>query len=97
MTVAEWLRSRVPPVPGPFRQWMEPGDPDARATVDALAEEARRSLAAVADPVGRPRAGAFDLLAADAFLTYACEAALEADEPEAVDAALRGLVRRFSR
>jgi hypothetical protein len=38
---------------------------------------------------GRVRENAFHLLAADALLTYACEAALESDDPEA--ALLRSL------
>ena len=38
---------------------------------------------------GRVRAAAFDLLAADALVTYACEAALEGDS---ADAALERLV-----
>ena len=37
---------------------------------------------ALAEP-GRGRAAAFDLLVADALITYACEAALEGDDPGA--------------
>jgi len=41
---------------------------------------------------GRVRESAFDLLAADALLTYACEAALESPDPEGV---LGAILRRI--
>jgi hypothetical protein len=55
------------------------GDPSA----DALSSEARSRLAVARARTGRVREGAFRLLEADALLTYACEAALEHDDPEA--------------
>jgi len=59
------------------------------ASPEALAESARRALRAAAARPGRVRESAFDLLAADALLTYACEAALESEDPEgALDALL---------
>ena len=76
-----WIRSADPAVPGELARWIraptgeEPPGPDAlvEAAVDAL----RRSL----QPAGRPREGAFHLLAADALVTWACEAALDAADP----------------
>ena len=51
---------------------------------DALLGAAKDALASALAQPGRVRAAAFDLLAADALVTYACEAALESDEPDAV-------------
>ena len=90
MTLEEWLAGRTPPVPEAFRSWMQPAHPDAPAGLDSLTREAHEALARALSPEGRPRRGAFDLLAADGFLTYACEAALETDDPRA---ALDGVVR----
>ncbi len=88
-----WIAERQPPVPGNFGQWMEPEMGDAPAGADALAGEALRALARALDPLDRPRGGAFDLLAADGFLTWACEAAIQSEDP---DAALARLIERFS-
>lgn len=93
MTLEAWLRGRTPPVPETFRAWMRPAHPDAPASVDTLAAEAMGALAAALSPGDLPRRGAFHLLAADGFLTYACEAALEEEDPVA---ALDGLVRRLT-
>lgn len=93
MRLEEWLESRTPPVPEPFRRWMTPEAPEAEASAGALAEEALAALSRALDGTDRPRRGAFDLLAADGFLTYACEAALETDDPAGV---LDGLIERFA-
>lgn len=53
-----------------------------------LAESARVRLDAARLRPGRDRDAAFELLAADALLTYACEAALEADAPDEALSAL---------
>ena len=92
MTLSEWLESRTPPVPGPFRPWMAPEVPDAAAGVPSLVREAEAALARALTPEGRPRRGAFDLLAADGFLTYACEAALDEEDARG---ALEEMVRRL--
>lgn len=92
MTLEAWLATRTPPVPVPFQGWMRPAYPDAPASTESLAREAEGALGRALAPGGRPRRGAFDLLAADGFLTYACEAALEEDDPVSV---LDGLVRRL--
>jgi hypothetical protein len=57
-------------------------DADVEAHV-ALAREARVRLDLARAHPGRVRESAFRLLEADALLTYACEAALEAEDPEA--------------
>ena len=83
---ARWLDERDPPAPAPVRQAMEeqlagtdPADPLPRR----LAHGAVRALKGV---VSRPsdRSTAMTLLAADALLTYACEAAVEAG-PDALE------------
>jgi hypothetical protein len=48
-------------------------------------------LASALSKPGRVREAAFDLLTADALLTYACEAALEGEDPAAALARLGSL------
>lgn len=60
----------------------------------ALETAALAALARALSPGGRERAGAFDLLAADAFVTWAAEAGLDEEDPET---RLRSLVRRVAR
>ena len=51
--------------------------------VGALSEAGRAHLEEARSHLGRVRESAFHLLAADALITYACEAALESDDPQA--------------
>ena len=44
-------------------------------------ETAREALDEARSPSGKVRESGFSLLEADALITYACEAALEADDP----------------
>ncbi len=60
---------------------------------ERLERAALECLARALAPEGRERGGAFDLLAADAFVTWTAEAALDGEDPEA---RLRSLVRRVS-
>lgn len=87
-----WLAARAPAVPQALRAAVERelagagagGDP-----VSELADSGCRALRrAVASP-GRSRETAMLLLAADALLTYACEAAADADD---VAVALTGVL-----
>ena len=75
-----WLRGRVPPIPEPFLTLLaevaghqvndrDPGGLGLGALSRALGHP------------GRNRATAFDLLAADAFITYACEEASRDPNP----------------
>ena len=57
--------------------------------MEALVHEARVAFGRARASEGRPRAGAFDLLAADGFATWASEIALDDTDP---DAALRGVL-----
>jgi hypothetical protein len=62
---------------------------EAMSTVAMLDRATRLCLDEALARPGRVRESAFALLAADALLTYACEAALDSDDP---DRALRGLL-----
>lgn len=92
-TLSAWMAERDPP-PAAFRPHLASTDPCAGEgdLVDALLAEARRALRDALAGRGE-RSGAFRLLAADAYLTYACEAALEGDAPgSALLAIVQGLV-----
>lgn len=84
--LVRWLDVRNPEAPADLRQSIEEAvaSSGSAPTVEVLARAGKERLeAAVARP-GRVRESAFDLLVADALVTYACEAALEADHPEEV-------------
>ena len=88
-SVRGWIETRTPPVPEGCETWMAPASPHAEASVTALVLEARQSLTRVQEADDRSRLGAFDLLAADGFVTWACESALEQVDPVA---SLTGIV-----
>lgn len=81
-----WLGARRPPAPADLAERVRrsvtehPADADR---VTALVRAASDPLDAARANPGRVRESAFQLLAADALVTYACEAALEADDPVA--------------
>ena len=88
--LAHWLSRRVPEIPEPFLHHLLPGEPrihqGAEALLDAGFERIRQALASP----GRNRKAAFHLLAGDALLTYACEAAAEEEDPGRVLGTLLG-------
>lgn len=75
----DWLAGRTPPPPDalPLPVPDGAGDPTVRLT-EAGVQALERALAGTGE-----RAGAFDLLVADGLLTYACERAASAADPEA--------------
>jgi hypothetical protein len=80
----EWMASRRPAPPVDLAQALAfvVDAPVAEPSAALLAgAESRR--AAARGRLGRVRESAFRLLEADALVTYACEAALERDDPEA--------------
>jgi hypothetical protein len=96
-----WLDDRSPPPPRALRSAIDralehtmsrEAESEKRApqgdVLSLLAESADDCLAAAAATPGRVRRAAFELLAADALLTYACEAALETADPKAALASL---------
>jgi hypothetical protein len=74
-----WLQDRTPAPPDALALSVPAREGDA---AELLTEEGTRVLARSLAGEGERR-GAYDLLAADALLTYACEAAARADDPEA--------------
>lgn len=85
--LAAWLDGRAPEPPAPLSEALADDvvslDDAETSLVDALATLAKARLSRARSRPGRVRTSAFDLLAADALLTYACEAALETDDPGA--------------
>ncbi len=66
----------------------------ARRRVERLVRAARDRLDAARARPGRVRESAFELLVADALITYACEAALETEDPSATLEAVSEVGRR---
>jgi hypothetical protein len=77
-----WLAARRPAPPADLAAGLEFAASDG-ALQDELAAEGRARLALALARLGRVRESAFRLLEADALITYACEAALDLDDPEA--------------
>jgi hypothetical protein len=59
------------------------GDRGSEAVMSRLVDRALAALDEARGAPGRVRESAYDLLVADALLTYACEAALETSDPSA--------------
>ncbi len=89
-----WLRGRVPPPPATFRGFVEPSRPDALATPEALAEAGVEALRRAEADEAAAHGGAFELLAADALITYACEAALDDADVDAALARVRAALSK---
>lgn len=83
MDTREFLASRAPAAPVPLMDWLAGCPLDGGAPADALLAGGLRALDASRAAPGRVRSSAFHLLAADALITYACEAALEMEDPRA--------------
>ena len=74
-----WIDARRPAVPNGLKEWLAVDD-DLLLSVAGLAELGIVALGRAEVSRRLDRYAAFQLLAADAFLTYACEAAV--DEPD---------------
>lgn len=80
-SIEAWLAERSPAPPPSLASALRIGS--AKGPADrALTEAACARLDEARARPGRVRESAFRLLEADALLTYACEAALDAEEPE---------------
>jgi hypothetical protein len=75
-----WLAERRPAPPSDLAGALQPTAPSG-SRADALTEAGVARLYEARARPGRVRESAFRLLEADALLTYACEAALETDNP----------------
>lgn len=90
-SLEDWLESRIPGVPVQFRPYLLRAGEGGLDPL-GLAARGEAALRRALDRPGRVRSSAFDLLAADAFLTWACEAmAREADVGSGLQALLEGL------
>jgi hypothetical protein len=85
--VRAWLAGRRPRPAFDLAPWLE-GAEDAASTSEALGRLSGRALDLTLSAPGRVRESALNLLAADALITYACEAALEREDPEKALAAI---------
>lgn len=83
MDRSDWLRERRPPAPEALGDEVRAAMAEAGAgsIFEGAERAARVRLAEALERPGRVRESAFSLLVADALVTYACEAALEADDP----------------
>jgi hypothetical protein len=91
--LGDWLSAREPAPPEKLRKLLRERSGAARsgwapeasefAPVEALTDAGRDGLEHALARVGRVRESAFKLLEADALFTFACEAALEAEDPRA--------------
>ena len=93
-TLEEWLSSRVPEIPAPFLPFLLP-ETEAPFHPGVLTANAGDSLDRALQESGRGREAAFHLLAADAFLTYACEVASENPPGDDLPGELEALLARF--
>lgn len=90
-----WAAAEEERVPEAFRPWLDAWlAPEQAADGSAALAAALRALAAALRPEGLERRGAFDLLAADALVTRACEAAAAEADP---GAALEHVLERVAR
>ena len=81
----DWFETRNPTPPADLRDRLGSAvGLSGVALVDHLVAEAVAALDSARGASGRVRESALDLLVADALLTYACEAAMELPDPDAV-------------
>lgn len=78
----DFLASRRPPPPADLFASLRVRE-SRRSLDEALTAAGLVGLEEAQAGLGRVRESAFRLLEADALLTYACEAALESEDPEA--------------
>jgi hypothetical protein len=90
--VRSWLGQRMPPPPDPLTRWLDGVDMSGDSVLDALLHGGLLELGRARAEPGRVRRSAFHLLAADALITYGCEAALERDAPAVELRRIVGLV-----
>jgi hypothetical protein len=90
-TLDAWLSGRTPGIPPAFLSRLL-GDGEGNSSWLGLAHRGERELKQALRAPTENRENAFHLLAADAFLTYACEALARADD---VQAGLNSLLERL--
>lgn len=96
-SLESWIRARIPSLPDSFLDLLlKEGEGEMDDSPACLS----RGLAALERALkfpGRVRSSAYLLLAADAWITYACEDAARGEDPrELLEGLLRRLGERFS-
>ena len=99
-STVDWLATREPPAPDELKAWLKirnvgsdsDGEPDA-SVPECLLRAGLLHLEEGLGGPGRDREAAYQLLAADALITYSCEAASEAADVRGV---LREILGRLS-
>lgn len=76
MAIGEWIDRRARPVPPPLRRHLTA---DGAVSADALLQAAEAEVRSCAAGSRRDRGAAFSLLAADAYITYACLRVVQQD------------------
>ena len=95
-TLEEWLKEREPTIPAPFLPHLLSVS-SGPAGIENLITSGEEALRRALEKTGRNRTAAFDLLAADAFLTYACEAvATDRDVRGSLETLLERIGEKFS-
>ncbi len=77
-----WLETRDPSFPDAMQAWLEVDEVPGIPIWEALTRSGIQALDRARAAPGRVRESAHHLLRADALVTYACEAALEEENPE---------------
>ena len=80
--IGAWMEARRPAPPMDLERWLR-ADGESGSMTERITSLARTALDESRARPGRIRESAFQLLAADALVTYACEAALEESDPAA--------------
>jgi hypothetical protein len=98
-TLAAWVAARTPEAPGELRAHMArdlgaAADGSADAVAEALLQACEGALDRVLRSADAERETALDLLSADAYVTYAFEAA--ADDPSRIAALAEQAMRRIA-
>lgn len=90
------MNRRNPRLPQVFVPHLLSGDDLEYGGPEAMADAGAEAILEALDAPGRNREAAFRLLAGDAFLTYACEGAVDEEDPGALlEAILAHLGDRF--
>ncbi len=89
----DWIATRTPPAPEELKAWLKIPDGGSDSMPESLLRGGLLHLEAAAGRPGRDREAAYQLLAADALVTYGCEAASEAPD---VRSLLREILGRVS-
>lgn len=94
MTIGAWIDGCSRPSPDAFRSHLTADDP---VSLDALLDAAQAELGACAGGASPDRTAAFSLLAADAYVTYACLWAVTEGAPGDLSRITERIAREWAR